>query len=255
MAADINVHAGHRARMRKKLQLHTAKVFDTYEILEMLLYYVVRKRDTNPLSKALLSRFGSIEGVMSASAEQLMEVDGVGPSVARFIRDVAEYGDLLLSDSGDKVALALDDYRKAGEFFVDYFSSLSEQERMLTVMVSLDNRMNVIATDVVYELDFSSGKIQDKRFVELALENRAAAVILAHNHPFGAALPNEGDRATNAYISRSLATCGVILAEHYVVAGKRYVGFMNHLPSAFSQLPELNGFIRSKMGVCDDKRI
>ena len=234
--------------MRNKLLLHSARVFDTYEILEMLLYYVIPGKDTNPLSKALLSRFGSLDGVLSATEAELMQVSGVGPSVAKFLRTVGRYGEALTSDGGHELPETLSDYRAAGKYLLDYFASLGNPEKSKTVMVSLDNRMNVIKSEVVYELDFSSGGVQDKFFVELAMRNNAAAVILAHNHPFGTAIPQEGDRATNSYIAASLATCGVILAEHYIISGERFVGFMNHLPTAFAQMPEINSFIRSKIG-------
>lgn len=253
MAANENVHAGHRARMRNKLLLHSARVFDTYEILEMLLYYVIPGRDTNPTSKALLSRFTTLDGVLSASEAELMQVSGVGPRVAKFLRAVAEYGVTLTSETERELPETLSDYRGAGKYLLDYFDSLGEPEKSKTVMVCLDNRMNVIKAEVVYELDFSSGAVQNKVFVEIAMRNNAAAVILAHNHPFGVAIPQEGDRATNTYIASSLATCGVVLAEHYVIAGGRYVGFMNHLPTAFAQMPEVNSFIRSKIGGANER--
>ena len=247
MTQSENVHVGHRERMRRKLFLHSARVFDTYEILEMILYYAIPKKDTNPIAKALLKRFGTIDGVLSAEVSALMEVSGVGERTAELISLVGRYGELLLSDD-DEEQKALTDYREAGKFLVEYFESLEGQDIPRTVMVSLDNRMRVISVDVMYELDFSSAGVQDRKFVELAMRARAAAVILAHSHPFGAPIPHEGDRATNLYIASSLASCGIILAEHFIISGKRFVGFMTHLPTAFAQVPEVNSFIRSKTG-------
>ena len=250
MTAGENIHAGHRERMRNKLLLHSARVFDTYEILEMLLYYVIPGRDTNPISKALLRRFGSIDGVLSAKKSELLSVSGVGARTAEFLMEVGRFGELLLL-GGDGEQTSLCDYREAGKFLVEYFAGL-EGDAPRTVMVSLDNRMNVIAVEVMYELDFSSAGVQDRKFVEAAMKNRAAAVILAHSHPYGAPIPHEGDRATNLYIASSLASCGIILAEHFIISGNRFVGFMTHLPTAFAQTPEVNSFIRSKIGGRDE---
>lgn len=247
MTDGENIHAGHRARMKNKLFLHSARVFDTYEILEMLLYNVIPVRDTNPIAKALLSRFGTIDGVLSAKREELLSVSGVGERTADFLIDIGKFGELLLCGE-DEEQTSLCDYREAGKFLVEYFAGLEGQDIPRTVMVSLDNRMRVISVDVMYELDFSSAGVQDKKFVELAMRKRAAAVILAHSHPFGAPIPHEGDRATNLYIASSLASCGIILAEHFIISGKRFVGFMTHLPTAFAQIPEVNSFIRSKTG-------
>lgn len=247
MTPPENLHIGHRERMRNKLFLHSARVFDTYEILEMILYYAIPGRDTNPISKSLLKRFGTIGGVLSADISELMEVPGVGRRTAELISLLGGYSELLLCGE-DEEQTTLCDYREAGKFLVEYFEGLEGQDVPRTVMVSLDNRMRVISVDVMYELDFSSAGVRDRSFVELAMRKRAAAVILAHSHPFGAPIPHEGDRATNLYIASSLASCGIILAEHFIISGKRFVGFMTHLPTAFAQVPEVNSFIRSKTG-------
>ena len=249
MATD-NVHVGHRARMRRKLVTHTARVFDTYEILEMLLYYVVSHKDTNPIAKNLLSRFGGIDGVLSASEAELMEVEGVGPRVAAFLSDVGRYGDAVRTPKSDALAREIVDYKSAGRYFVEYFRGKGATE---TVMLSLDNRMNIISFDKVYDIDLSSGAVKERRFLEIAIRNRAAVVIIAHNHLYGTKIPTEGDRAGGEFIGRALGLAGIVLAENYIVAGEEYLGFVNHLGMAFSQKPELKRFIESKEGAAYEK--
>ena len=83
--SDKGLHDGHRGRMREKLLMHGARVFATYELLEMLLYYVIPYRDTNPVAKRLMASFGSLDGVLSASREELLAVEGVGSRVADFL--------------------------------------------------------------------------------------------------------------------------------------------------------------------------
>ena len=73
--ADSEIHSGHRGRMREKLLLHGARIFDTYELLEMLLYHSIPYKDTNPVAKRLLHRFGGLDGVFTASHEELCEVN------------------------------------------------------------------------------------------------------------------------------------------------------------------------------------
>ena len=87
-----NVHQGHRQRMRAKLYTHGDRIFDTYELLEMLLYYVIPYKDTNPISKRLLERFGSLDGVLSARKNELAEIDGIGERAAGLISAVGELG-------------------------------------------------------------------------------------------------------------------------------------------------------------------
>ena len=74
---DDRVHGGHRARMKEKLMLFGDQIFDDHELLEMLLYHAIPMRDTNPIAHRLLAVFGSVEGVFSATKEELMSVEGV----------------------------------------------------------------------------------------------------------------------------------------------------------------------------------
>ena len=86
---DKHIHDGHRERMRVKLITHGQKIFDTYELLEMLLYYVIPYKDTNPISKRLLYTFGGLDGVFKASREELLEVSGIGERAADLIESVS----------------------------------------------------------------------------------------------------------------------------------------------------------------------
>ena len=65
---DEKLHVGHRARMRRKFLSYGSRIFDTYELLEMLLYHAIPYKDTNPVAKRLLMEFGSLEGVLTASS-------------------------------------------------------------------------------------------------------------------------------------------------------------------------------------------
>jgi len=111
-----NPHIGHRQRMRRKLLEYSRRVFDTYELLEMLLYYSVKLRDTNPISKALLQRFSSLNGVLHAKYDELVSVSGVGEKSAKLIVGVNRLHKSLFIDNSngantdtDSVILCLKD--------------------------------------------------------------------------------------------------------------------------------------------------
>ena len=86
--ADLSC-AGHRQRMRSKFKRCREDVFETYELLEMLLFLTIPVRDTKPIAKRLLAHFGGIAGVMAADEDELTEVDGVGAASARLIKVVS----------------------------------------------------------------------------------------------------------------------------------------------------------------------
>lgn len=235
------IHKGHRERMRRKLEAHGARTFDSYELLEMLLYHVIPYKDTNPVSKSLLRQFGSLEGVFSAAREELLAVDGVGEAAAELITSVGEF--ISCGAEGETNTSALDDYTAVGELFVKHFEGVKTPT---VAMLLLGNNMNFIGIKNLYELDYASGAVRPEPFIEYALANRASIAIIAHLHPFGPLFPTTGDVATNNFIANALADASVTLAEHYVVSGTSFVGTMKHLQYAFCQSPELDRFLRSR---------
>ncbi len=238
------IHKGHRERMRRKLELHGARTFDTYELLEMLLYHVIPYKDTNPVSKNLLSRFGSLEGVFGAGREELLSVEGIGAAAADLILSVGDF--INAEAAAEKEISPLDDYTAVGELFVRHFEGVKTPT---VAMLILGNNMNFIGIKNIYKLDYSSGGVLPEPFIEYALANRASIAIIAHLHPFGPPFPSHGDITTNNIMINALGDANVTLAEHYVVSGTQFVGTMKHLHYAFRQSPELDRFLRSKSRV------
>ena len=240
------VHKGHRQRMRRKFSDFGSRVFDTYELLEMLLYNTVPVKDTNPIAKRLLKRFGSLDGVLSADVDSLREVEGVGAKTAEMIVLAGELLERCENERGDSTDKPeISNYEELGEYLVNYYGGREDKS---ILFLSFDNRMKLIAVDELYQLDFSSGAVVPKPFLDAAVFRSASVAVIAHNHPFGPLYPTEGDRQTNLMLQNALDTVGVLLAEHVIVSGNSYVGFMTHLNSMFSQTPELSRFFMRKGG-------
>ena len=217
---DIDkVHTGHRQRMKSKLATHGARIFDTYELLEMLLYFVIPYKDTNPIAKLLLDRFGSLDGVLSASREELMTVDGIGECAADFLLTVAS----ITLDNDDYLSerSCFDNYHRAGEFFVDYFKN-NDDERI--VMILLDSSMQYIDLVKIPGTDYESGAVQPRYFVDAALESGASIAITAHYHKYGPPMHTHGDKVTEHLIHDELENVGVTLVEQYVIFAGQYYG-------------------------------
>ena len=237
------IHKGHRGRMRRKVSENGPRVFDTYELLEMLLYRTVTAKDTNPHSKLLLAEFGSLEGVFLAKREELKRVNGIGDKSAGLIEAVSAALEIAYDDVS-RESETFDDYDTLGERLIEYFAGKHKSE---TVMLSLDNSMRLISIDTVYDLDYSSGGVRPASFMDMAVKRRASVAVIAHNHPFGPICPTDGDLATNVLIRANLANIGVTLVEDYVISGDKYFGFMHHkLDGIFRQRPALKKFVDSK---------
>lgn len=232
--------------MRNKFARNGARVFDTYELLEMLLYHVMPYKDTNPMAKSLISAFGNIDGVFSASREELMRVPGIGEGIADFILSVGAITNIDEVFSLHKKGI-YDDYKRTAEMIREYFAN--EEDSDYTVAIFLfDSGMHLLSAKTLYKLDYASGAVVPKPFIDSAVSSRATVAITAHTHKHGPLFPTIGDMETNKLISTSFVDMGVTHAEHFIVSGQRYVGIMKHLNMAFCQSPALSRFFETRGG-------
>ncbi len=176
---DAAHYRGHRDRVRAKYREHGDTAFADYEILEMLLFRSIPQRDTKPLAKVLLERFGTLAGVFGAPIALLQEVKGVGESVALDLKLVATVGQRILkSELRNKQVLgswsSVIDYRHAAMAYES-----REQFRILF----LDKRNVLIADEVQGRGTVDHTPVYPREVVRRALELSATAIILVHNHP------------------------------------------------------------------------
>ena len=238
---DKDIHKGHRARMRSKLESYGPRIFDTYELLEMLLYYVIPYRDTNPIAKRLLAAFGSLEGVLDAPISELAEVDGIGVKCAEFISLVGRtmIEDLALEHR--KPIRLFNNYYDTGRFLVSYF----EKNGGSVCMMMLDNAMRLIDVADIPADDFGSAAVKPRYFVDAVLAHGASIVILAHRR-HSLLYFSDAALATDKLIRAELSGIGVTVAEHYVVSGKDYSGYRPNFTLGSSEnTPELEKFYES----------
>lgn len=238
--SDKDIHKGHRARMRSKLELYGARIFDTYELLEMLLYYVIPYKDTNPIAKRLLARYGGLDGVLRAPVSHLTEVDGIGEKCADFISRVGRI--MFESDAMDfgcEVEI-FDDYHVTGQFLTQYFKT----HDCSMCMMLLDNGMRLIGIKELPFENFASGGVKAKYFIDAALTSGATVTVIAHKSR--AVFPGEGDMATDKLLRTELSKVGVSVAENYMISGNRYTGVRARLSIGVSEgIPGLDRFYES----------
>lgn len=242
---DGRVHEGHRSRMRDKLITHGQRIFDTYELLEMLLYQVIPYRDTNPIAKNLLYAFGGLDGVLTAPRERLTEVCGIGECAADYLLSVGRLADIIGAEVISDGGIRFSDYESVGRYLAGYFSGIEQKQ---VVALFLDSSMRLIAVKKLYDLEYESGGVRAKSFIDEAVNNHAAVVISAHNHPYGPFYPTQGDRATNAVITDALNLAGIVHAEHYIICGEYFagIGSLKSFAVKLSQMPAVSDFIDTR---------
>lgn len=232
--------SGHRARVRERFLRYGREVFESYELLELLLFYSIPMKDTRALARELVDRFGSLSAVFSAERQELLSVSGVGESTAQLILLTAELLAAAREDDSGTSSPPMD-YISLGKMLCGYFDNVTES---ISAVVSLDNSLRLIGIDVAYKLPFSSGATQPSEFLRLALERNAAVAVIAYNHPSGSAFPFPAELETARLVSQSFARAGIPLAEQYSVGGADFVGIMEHISDAFREHSSVAGFGR-----------
>lgn len=207
----MGVHDGHRERVRRRFLEGGLSGFADHEILELLLCYAIPQGDVNPLAHALMDRFGSLSGVLSAPVELLTQVKGVGERTAVLLR---------LADMEREVIL--NTRENVGAYLLELFS----QERNEAVyQICLDGKGKLLACRRLGEGSASAVNLDMRKVVENAILHSASSVILAHNHPSGIALPSSDDQAATEQVRVALGAIGVRLEDHIIVADGDFVSF------------------------------
>lgn len=222
MPQKYSPHTGHRARMRQRLANTSPAGFADHEILEMLLYYTYARGDTNEIAHALIEAFGSVEGVLDADPARLQTVLGVGEGCAVFLTLLGEisrrYLAQKISDSAHDRA-ALDSPEKVASYLALRFVGATKE---LAYVLLLDNSMRPLDCFPVSEGTVSGVSISVRDIAERAYTKKAAAVVLAHNHPGGVAVPSSEDISTTHRTREALALLGIPLIEHFVFSDRSY---------------------------------
>lgn len=218
------VHDGHRQRKKEQFRMHGLDAFADHEVLELLLYYAIPRRDTNPVAHRLMERFGSLDGVFSATVEELEEVEGMGKNAATLLALwMPLYRRVRTKPTAKEVIL--NSTEQAGRYFMDLFFGMRREE---LYEACLDAKGKLLACCRIAEGGVDAVNISTRRLVENALKCGASAVILAHNHPSGIALPSPDDNTTTLALWDALRAVGIPLIDHIIVADEDYVSLRDN---------------------------
>jgi len=215
----MGVHDGHRERKREQFLRHGADSFADHELLELLLYSAVPRRDTNPLAHDLINYFGSLHAVFSAPAEELQKFSGISQSGAVLLKLIPSIYRRAALSAGENEQI-LDTVEKIGRFFVDLYVAESCE---IMYQLCLDGKGKKKGLYKLGEGDLGSVGLNIRQIMENTLRSKAVMVVLAHNHPSGVALPSHEDRVATRMVREALETMGVRLVDHVIVADNDYV--------------------------------
>ena len=220
----MGVHDGHRERRRTLFRRCGEDAFADHELLEVLLFYAVPRKDTNPLAHALIDRFGSLQAVRAASPAELESVPEIGPGAATLIALVsALYRKALTSAASGEVVL--DTRERIGDFFLKLLAAESKE---VLYQLCLDAKGRKLNLYKISEGSVGSVPLDLRQIVENALHSKATMVVMAHNHPSGVAFPSQEDEVATSRILDMLGEIGVRLAAHIIVADNDYISMRDY---------------------------
>lgn len=207
-------YAGHRARLRERFLKSGGEALADYELLELLLFQALPRGDTKPLAKALMERFGSYAEVLSADADALREVSGVGDAVVAALKTVRAAALRLMRDElMEKPVLS------SWQALIGYCRAAMAREKTEQFRLLYLNRKNALIADEVQQRGtVDQTAVYPREVVKRALELGATAIIMVHNHPSGDPTPSRGDIDMTNEVKEAGEKLGIVLHDHIVVA-------------------------------------
>ncbi len=212
---------GHRQRLKERFRLGGAETMPDYELLELLLFRSIPRRDTKKLAKDLISHFGTFAEVIAATPVRLMEVSGVGEAIVTDLKLIAASAQRLARiEVINKPVLsswsAIIDYCRATMAF-----ETQEQFRILF----LDKANTLIAAEVQQRGTVDHTPVYPREIIKRALELSSTAIILVHNHPSGDPTPSNADVRMTREIIEIARPLGIVIHDHVIVGRKGHVSF------------------------------
>ena len=218
----MSIHDGHRQRMKERFISEGLDNFSDVQVLEILLFYAIPRKDTNPIAHALLEHFGSLSQVLEASVEELEKIPGISRNAAVLLRLATEVGRYYLVNRSSRNTI-LNDLEQCGNYLVPFFFGRRNETVFL---LCLDAKCKVLCCREVGEGSVNSANVPIRRIVEMALAANATSVVLAHNHPSGLAFPSGEDIDTSRRVAAALSTVDIRLVDHIIVADDDFVSLV-----------------------------
>lgn len=213
-----NPNAGHRGRLKTKYKKGGMNSLEFHEILELLLFYSIPRKDTNKIAHELAKKFRcSLADIFESSDKMLKEVTGVGNETVLFfniLKDITRLYNLDISNKSTE--------KTAKEFhenhIVAHFTGKQQEE---LILITLNNRMERISVDIIYTGSVNSTKVDIQKIVKIAIDKNASGVIVAHNHPNGPDYPSPEDIDTTRRLENIFGEISIHFVDHYVVSDKK----------------------------------
>lgn len=225
-------HSGHRKRLRELIDKVGLKSLSNIQLVEQILTMTHSRKDTNKLAHLLLDKFGSLSKILDAKPQELMQVEGIGKTTAQMISYLPQISEIYYKDKIKQCKIyPCSNYADVFNFFEPLFNTSKTE----CVYIGFVNKNNYFENyEKLSDGDISSVGLDNKKLAESIVLNKPNKIFVAHNHPFGSALPSCKDYDAHARICNLITTLGYKLGDDIIMDKK---GFYSH---------NFNGYIQIK---------
>ena len=238
-----NVHEGHRSRLKARFLEQGIDNFEQHNILELLLFYSIPRKDTNEIAHELLKSFGTLKGVFDADFNDLIKVDGIKENSAALIKLIPAIARAYATDKYSSNYL-FDTAEKIGDFFLDKY--VGEKNEIIYLLL-LNNKYEMLDVVKLHEGSVNSAQISPRKVLDLVVKYNASMIVLAHNHPDGNAYPSMEDIETTSDLMATFNLVDVRLLEHYVVSNNDYYTIIHSTETLMRHSKDNRDFFRRSL--------
>ena len=220
---------GHRERVRKKFLENGFNGLEDYEVLELLLFYVIPRKDTKAIAKELIKKFKTLANVLKADTLELKTIDGLGASSITFLKMMGALPAKIYKDELKNQRLIKDDKNKISDkevllSFLRNKIGYEDVEKFYVIYLSSSNEVIAFEESSSGTLDRSS--IYPREIYKRVIMENAKSIIIAHNHPSGNTCPSKCDIDITNEIAKGLKNFGALLLEHIIITRDSYFSFL-----------------------------
>jgi len=215
---------GHRSRLLSRFEKSGIRSLADYEIVELILAHAIPRKDTKAVAKDLLNKYKTIGALLNAETADLLEIKGVGRRASLLFQLFREVTSYCLKEKYAKRPLVL--HRADVEQYLRFNFGFKGEEYVAVLF--LDNGNNIIGTDIVCEGTVNQCVVYPRDVIEKALRCKAAAIIVAHNHPGGSTNPSEADWTITERLATICKQLDIPLLDHVIVSRDTIVSLREH---------------------------
>ncbi len=209
-----NVHEGHRDRLRQRFLEEGLDSFQDHNVLELLLFYSIPRKDTNEEAHNLIDTFGSLSGVFDANFEELCNVKGIGENSAALIKMMPELFKKYEVDKVKNDGIILNTSELVARYVSTFFKGVTTEKMYL---LCLDSNCKILSFNLISEGTVNAAALNIRKIMEISLKDNAAKLILVHNHPSGMVAPSRNDVDATIGIQNLMEKLGMKLSDHIII--------------------------------------